>query len=152
MNKNRRKQATIPPGRMPADPVKAVWWFMHWLLQIFVRFFWLAILLMTAYEVYANLVVSGLLGALVEGVITVLIGFIVWGGLYALLLFMDISTGVKQTMSDIKRFQEQSFLHSNPYAPFMDAMGADRHTEQRQNVVEGTITDLEEERNKRRRD
>jgi polyferredoxin len=136
---------------MPSDPVKAVWWFMHWLLKVLVRFFWLPILGMVVYEIVINLRVSGIAGALIEGGITLLVGAAVWGILYLILLFTNIGTGLQQVVSDINRFQQGS-LYQRPPSSFMDAMRADTEREPEDHVVEGTITDLEQERNKRRRD
>ena len=152
MSKNRRKREIIPPWNMPSDPVKAVWWFMHWLLKVLIRFFWLPILVMVVYEVVANLRVSGIAGALIEGGITLLVGAAVWGVLYLILLFVNLSNGIQQVVSDIGRFQRQGTLYQRTSTPFMDARRADVEPDTEDHVVEGTITDLEEERNKRRRD
>ena len=152
MSKKRRKREIIPPWNMPSDPVKAVWWFMHWLLKVLIRFFWLPILAMVVYEVVTNLSVSGIVGAIIEGGITLLVGAAVWGALYGILLFVNISSGIQQVVSDISRFQRQGTLYSRTSSPFMDAMRADVETDKEDHVVEGTITDLEEERNKRRHD
>jgi hypothetical protein len=137
---------------MPSDPVKGVWWFMHWLLKVFIRFFWLPILVMVVYEIATNLRVSGVVGALIEGVITLLVGAAVWGVLYLILVFINISNGIQQVVSDINRFQRQGSLYQRSSTSFMDAMHADAEEEPEDHVVEGTITDLEQERNKRRRD
>ncbi|GAC1359240.1 MAG: hypothetical protein NVS2B12_10850 [Ktedonobacteraceae bacterium] len=152
MSKNKRRREIIPPWNMPSDPVKAVWWFMHWLLKVLVRFFWLPILVMVFYEVFANLSISGVGVALIEGGITLLVGVAIWGILYAILVFINISAGIQQVVSDIGRFQRQGALYQRNSSPFMDAMGADTEADVDDHVVEGTITDLEEERNKRRRD
>jgi hypothetical protein len=137
---------------MPSDPVKAVWWFLHWLLKVLNRFFWLPILVMIVYEILANLSVSGIALALVEGVITLFVGVVVWGVFYGILLLVNISIGLQEVISDISRFQRQGSLYHRPASPFMDAMQPDPEAEPGDHVVEGTITDLEEERNKRRRD
>ena len=152
MSKKRQKREILPPWDMPSDPVKAVWWFMHWLLKVLIRFFWLPILVMVVYEVVANLSVSGIVGALIEGGITLLVGVAVWGVLYGILLFVNIGSGIQQVVSDIGRFQRQGTLYNRTSAPFMNAMRDDVETEKEDQVVEGTITDLEEERNKRRHD
>ncbi len=152
MSKKRRKREIIPPWNMPSDPVKAVWWFMHWLLKVLVRFFWLPILGMVVYEIVINLRVSGIAGALIEGGITLLVGAAVWGILYFILLFTNIGNGIQQVVSDINRFQRQGSLYQRPPSSFMDTMRADTEREPEDHVVEGTITDLEQERNKRRRD
>lgn len=152
MSKKRREREIIPPWNMPSDPVKAVWWFMHWLLKVLVRFFWLPILGMVVYEIVINVRVSGIAGALIEGGITLLVGAAVWGVLYLILLFTNIGNGIQQVVSDINRFQRQGSLYQRPSSSFMDAMRADTEREPEDHVVEGTITDLEQERNKRRRD
>ena len=132
---------------MPSDPVKAVGWFMHWFLKILIRFFWLPILVMVVYEVYTNWGASGVGNALIEGFITLFVGGVVWAALYAILVAVNIATGIKQAVSDISRMQQHS-LHRR--SPFMNAMNADADVAG--TVVEGTITDLEEERQKRRHD
>lgn len=152
VSKKRRKREIIPPWNMPSDPVKAVWWFMHWLLKVLVRFFWLPILAMVVYEIVTNLRVSGIAGALIEGGITLLVGAAVWGVLYLILLFVNIGSGIQRAVSDINRFPQQGSLYRRSSPSFMDAMRADAEREPEDHIVEGTITDLEQERNKRRRD
>ncbi len=152
MSKNRRKREIIPPWNMPSDPVKAIWWFMHWLLKVLIRFFWLPILVMVVYEIATNIKVSGIVGALVEGGITLLVGVAVWGILYLILVFVNIGSGVQQVVSDMNRFQRQGSLYQRSSPSFMDAMRADAEKEPEDRFVEGTITDLEQERNKRRHD
>ena len=51
---------------MPADPVKAVFWFMHWLLRVLVRFFYILILAAVIYESIINGPV-GFFGTLLVG-------------------------------------------------------------------------------------
>jgi len=139
---------------MPSDPIKAVWWFMHWLLKVIVRYFWLAIIGMIIYESYINWSVSGVLNGIVAGVITLIVGLIVWGGLYLVLFTANISSTVSQTISGIDQMQRtfsgrrssSPFSSPNPFDRF------DRNEPEEDNVVEGTITDLEEERKKRRRE
>ncbi len=152
MGKNKRKREIIPPWSMPSDPVKAIWWFMHWLLKVLIRFFWLPILVMVVYEILANLRVSGIVIALIEGVITLFVGGAVWGVLYALLIFVNISTGLQEVISDIGRLQKQGSLYHRPSSLFADPMQPDPEPEEVEHVVEGTITDLDEERHKRRRE
>src|SRR5207244_10925194 len=74
---------------MPADPVKAVFWFMHWLLRVLVRFFYILILAAVIYESIINGVV-GFFG-------TLLVGLGVWAGLALLLFVFNLSTGVKKS-------------------------------------------------------
>lgn len=121
---------------MPSDPVRAVLWFSHWFLQVLVRYFSLLILIGVVYETYLNGIV-GLLG-------TLLVGLLVWGGLAALLLVVNVTSGVSHIYSEVNRIRQ------NPY-------GFSQFTrstpEKEENVVEGSvITDLEEERRKRRQE
>lgn len=131
---------------MPSDPVKAVFWFVQWLLKVLVRFFWIPIIGMIFYEIYLNTTAGGWLNGAVSGVITLLVGCAVWGLLYVLLLFFTVSDTVSKTISDVGRMQ-QTLNRSRPFYPFPDNNKA---KEEEENVVEGTITDLDQERKKRR--
>lgn len=146
MSKNKRKQTIIPPWEMPSDPVKAVFWFVQWLLKVLVRFFWIPIIGIILYEIYLNTRAGGWLNGIVSGVITLLVGCAVWGLLYVLLLFFTVSDSISKTISDVGRMQ-QTMNGRRPLYPFPDA-----DKEQEENVVEGTITDLNQERRKRRRE
>src|SRR6266566_9707997 len=121
---------------MPSDPVKAVFWFMHWLLKVLVRFFYIPILAAVIYES----IVNGLVGFFG----TLLVGLFVWAGLALLLLLFNFSTGVSRVFVEVNRMQKGY----PPRSPF------DNSTEQDINgrVVEGTVTDLGEERRKRRQE
>lgn len=141
------KRQLLPPWNMPSDPVKAVWWFLHWLLKVLVRFFWIPIVIMVAYETYLSGKVSGLTNGIVAGVITLLVGLVVWGGLAAVLFALNLGTSVSQTISDVSRMQRPFSARRPLYPPYTEA-----GPEEPANVVEGTITDLEEERRKRRRE
>ncbi len=70
----KRLKQLIPPWNMPADPVKAVWWFMRWLLIVLVHFFWVPILAMVIFETSLNWNTSGFLSGLVSGIVTCYIG------------------------------------------------------------------------------
>ncbi len=142
VRKNIRKRKILPPWNMPTDPVKGLFWFLHWLLKVLVRFFWIPIIGMVLYETYINGVVGGLFNGLVGGVITLLVGLGVWIFLYAILLGFNVGTKITHTLSDVNQMQ-QRFSSRRPIYPFPDA---------EENIVEGTITDLEEERKKRRRE
>ena len=142
VRKNTHKREILPPWNMPTDPVKGLFWFLHWLLKVLVRFFWIPIIGMTLYETYINGVVGGLFNGIVGGVITLLVGLVVWGLLYGILLGFNVGTSITRTFSEVNRMQ-QNFSSRRPFYPFPDA---------EENVVEGTITDLEEERKKRRRE
>jgi len=121
---------------MPSDPVKAVFWFMHWLLRVLVRFFYILILGAVIYESIINGIV-GFIG-------TLLVGLGVWGLLALVLLVFNFSSGVSTVLSEMNRMQ-QGFP---PRAPFSNFTGPDKDDR----VVEGTVTDLEEERKKRRQE
>ncbi len=145
MSKDKRKKELIPPWKMPSDPVKAVFWFMHWFLKVVVTFFWIPILVMVTYETYLNWNASGgITSAIVSGMITLLVGLGVWALLYIVLLITNISTGIKRVISEMSHV-ERPFTSQRPFPPFMDF-------DSQENIVEGTITDLEEERKKRRRE
>src|SRR5947209_12207373 len=86
MRNLRPKRKLLPAWDMPSDPVKAVFWFFHWLLRVLVRFFYILILGGAAFETYLNGIV-GLFG-------TLLVGLGVWAGLAVLLLCVNFDTGV----------------------------------------------------------
>jgi hypothetical protein len=128
---------------MPSDPVKAVFWFMFWFLRLLVNFFWLPILAMVSIETFLNWSsAGGALSAIVAGIVTLLIGLTIWAVLYGVVFFLNIGTTLSRVISDVSSVQK-SFSARNPLYPFNDS-------EPEQNVVEGTITDLDEERRKRR--
>jgi hypothetical protein len=132
----RPKRELLPRWEMPADPVKAVFWFIHWLLRVLVRFFYILILAAVIYESIINGVV-GFFG-------TLLVGLGVWAGLALLLFVFNVSTGVSKVFTEVQHMQRGS----PPRYPY-DSFG-----EQDINgrIVEGTVTDLEEERRKRRQE
>lgn len=126
----------LPAWDMPADPVKAVFWFFHWFLQVLVRYFFIPILAGVVYETYLNGIV-GLFG-------TLFVGLLVWAGLVVLLWVVRVSAGVSRVYAEVQRLQE------NP-AGFADFLRP--QPEKEKNVVEGSlITDLDEERRKRRQE
>ena len=127
----------LPAWKMPSDPVKAVFWFLHWCLRVIVRFFYVLILGGVIFETILNGVV-GLFG-------TLLVGLGVWAGLAALLLFVNVATGVSRVVSEVGRMQ-QGFP---PRSPFFNTTSP---REPEGPIVEGTVTDLEEERRKRRQE
>lgn len=131
------KRELIPRWEMPSDPVKAVFWFLHWFLRVLVRFFYILILGAVIYEAILN----GLVGF----VGTLLVGLGVWAGLALLLLFFNVTSGVSRVVSEVSRLQK-GYPPRRP-RPFYDVPGP---SEDR--IVEGTVTDLEEERRKRRQD
>ena len=127
----------VPEWNMPSDPVKAVFWFLHWSLRVLVRFFYVLLLGGVIFETVLNGVV-GLFG-------TLLVGLGVWAGLGALLLFVNVGTGVSRVVSDVGRMQK-GFPPRGPFSNFTEPK------EPEGPIVEGTITDLEEERRKRRQE
>src|SRR5436305_9678163 len=94
---------------MPADPVKAVFWFMHWFLRVLVRFFYVLILAAVIYESIINGLV-GLFG-------TLLVGLVVWAGLALLLFVFNVSTGVTKVFSEVQRMQ-RGYPRRNPLDSF----------------------------------
>jgi hypothetical protein len=130
---------------MPSDPIKAVFWFLHWLLRVLVRFFWVLILAGIAFESISNGRVGGAFDAIISGLVTLLVGLAVWAGLALVLFFFNVSTSISQTVNEVNRMQ-QGFSARRPVSPMSPFM----EQEMKGKVVEGTITDLEEERKKRR--
>lgn len=144
MEKRKRWRQLIPAWEMPSDPVQAVWWFLYWLLKLTVNFFWLPIIAMVIFEAVANWRVSGPFNGIVSGAVTLVVGAIVWAALFGTLAAINLTSGVKQVITDAARMQQELRQH-NPYASFMQP-----NNEPEGRVVEGSITDLEEERRKRR--
>ena len=127
----------LPVWSMPSDPVKAVFWFLHWSLRVLVHFFYVLILGGVIFETTLNGVV-GFFG-------TLLVGLGVWAGLGTLLLFVNMAAGVSRVVSDVGRMQKGFPSHNqffNPTSPI----------EPEGPIVEGTVTNLEEERRKRRQE
>jgi hypothetical protein len=121
---------------MPSDPVKAVFWFMHWLLRVLVRFFYVLILAAVIYES----IINGLVGFFG----TLLVGLGVWVGLALLLFLFNVSTGVTKVFTEVNRMQ-RGYPPRSPFDNFREQDIDGR-------IVEGTVTDLEEERRKRRQE
>lgn len=132
----RPKRELLPRWEMPSDPVKAVFWFMHWFLRVLVRFFYILILAAVIYESIINGVV-GFIG-------TLLVGLGVWAGLALLLFVFNLSTGVTKVFTEVNRMQ-RGYPPRYPFDNFREPDVNDR-------IVEGTVTDLEEERRKRRQE
>ncbi len=142
LGKNKRKWAAIPSWEMPSDPVKAVFWFLRWLLAVVVNFFWIPIIAMLVYETVINSKVGGIGYGVISGVITLLVGLLVWGFLFVILLVVRVTATVAHTVSEVSQMQ-RTFMNGNALYQF-------REPEREENVVESTITDLDEERKKRR--
>ena len=132
----RPKRELLPRWDMPSDPVKAVFWFMHWFLRVLVRFFYILILAAVIYESIINGVV-GFFG-------TLLVGLGVWAGLALLLFVFNLSTGVTKVFTEVQRMQ-RGYPPRYPFDNF-------REPDVNGRIVEGTVTDLEEERRKRRQE
>ncbi len=122
---------------MPSDPVKAVFWFFQWSLKVLVRFFWVPIL--------AGIIYEGIVNGFVGGFVTLLVGLSVWFGLAVVLFFFNVGTRISRTVADVSRMQ-QSFSTRRSNTQFGEADFDESK------IVEGTVTDLEEERRKRRRE
>ena len=137
MKKLQRRGSLIPPWDMPSDPVKAVFWFFQWSLKVLVRFFWVPIL--------AGIVYEGIVNGFVGGFVTLLVGLSVWLGLAVVLFFFNVGTRISRTVADVSRMQ-QSFSTRRSNTQFGEA------DLDESKIVEGTVTDLEEERRKRRRE
>lgn len=135
MHQLKRKHQLLPPWDMPADPVKAVFWFMRWSLKVLVRYFYIAVL--------AGVITESILNGVVGGVVTLLIGLGIWAGLAVALLFFNVGTGLSQGFSGMSNRQQRS-TQGNPFSDFVE-----RDPEGTGKVVEGTVIDLEEERKKR---
>lgn len=132
----------IPPWEMPSDPVKALLWFLHWFLQVLVHFFWLPILVGVIFFAYADW--SSAWNGIISGVITLVIGIGLWVVLYLVLLVVNVGTRISQVVSEVKRVQQDFSSQRSPY--FFN------EPEDEGQVIDGTITDIEEERRKRRRE
>ncbi len=130
MREIRRKRELIPRWEMPADPVKAVFWFMHWLLKVLVRYFFIAVL--------AGVIWESVLNGFVGGVVTLLVGLGVWAGLAIVLFLFNVGTTISQGIEGVNRMRES-------FPPRSSRFG-----EPDGRIVEGSITDLDEERKKRR--
>lgn len=132
----RPKRELLPRWEMPSDPVKAVFWFMHWLLRVLVRFFYIPILAAVVYE--------GIINGVVGSLGTLLVGLGVWAGIALLLFVFNMSTGVTRVFTEVNRAQ-RGFP---PRYPFDNL----REKDMGGRIVEGTVTDLDEERRKRRQE
>src|ERR1700674_2735782 len=94
---------------MPSDPVKAVFWFVHWSLKVLVRFFWIPILVGVSYESFIN--------GIVGGIVTLLVGLGVWFGLAVVLFFFNVGSRISRTVAEVGRMQ-QGFPPRRPPSSF----------------------------------
>src|SRR5947209_4325448 len=126
---------------MPSDPVKAVFWFIHWSLKVLVRFFWILII--------AGVTWQSLLNGFVGGSVTLLVGLGVWLGLATALFLFNLGASISRTVNEVSRMQQGFPPRRPPHSPstFTEPdIDSGR-------VVEGSVvTDLEAERRKRRRE
>src|SRR6516162_3283068 len=118
VSKRRYFHDLIPPWQMPSDPVKAVWWFMHWLLKVLVHFFWIPILGMVIYESVSNWRLDGAWNGVSSGVITLLVGLVVWAILYVLLFFANIFANVSRVVDELKQYQQKFSYPSSNASPY----------------------------------
>jgi hypothetical protein len=135
----KRFRALIPPWQMPSDPIKAVWWFLRWLLTVLVHFFWIPILGMIIFEVTVNGNTSGFLSALWSGLVTLLVGLIVWGALYAVLTVVKVVAGISRAISNANEFQ-RTFASQRSADTFRHEGPTD------QKIIESTIVEVKEEK------
>src|SRR5579875_548697 len=100
----------IPPWEMPADPIKAVFWFLYWLLRVMVRLYWLPLLGCVIYE--------GLLNGLLGAGITLLLGLALWIVLLAVLRVAELLRGVAHVLATVEQLQrELSNFSPDPLSP-----------------------------------
>lgn len=137
MNKIRPKyRQWLPRWEMPSDPVKGVWWFLYWLLQVIVRYCWLFIIIAVALEAYSNGVNFGIGSAIISTLVTLFIGIVVWGILAGVLQVAHVWVNVSRAVSDAQETLYNRYTSS----------------EQENNVVEGTIIDAPEQQQQQRRE
>jgi hypothetical protein len=134
------KQKLFPRWEMPSDPVKAVWWFMHWLLKVSVRFFWLPIIVMVAFEVITNAPVGNISGAVFSGFFTLVIGLGIWVVLYIVLQLVNIWVRISQAIADVNQVQ-QDMVNSTFSYPYT-------RTDTNGKVVDGSIEEIKNEEQK----
>ncbi len=144
---------------MPSERKLAVGWFLQWLLKLVANFFWLPLLVVVIYTVYAGSMTSGIRTGMFNGMTTLLWGIVFWVILYGIMSTVGILTRIARFASDIRKMQkQQDDLLSQFNSPFMDTgAGMDMddmdnilgRTGERQRsnsrIVEGTITDIHED-------
>ena len=131
---------------MPDDPVKAVWWFLYWLLQLLVNFFWFPVIGMTIYETLLNWNISGISSGILSGLITLLVGLSLWIFLYVLRRGIALGIRVSQVLTGVNQFQNN--LYRSPIHPFVSMNDENNHRSTgatSSKVVEGSIVKIEEE-------
>ncbi len=124
---------------MPADPIRAVFWFVVWGLKVLVRFFWLLILIGVVYESWLN--------GLVGGVVTLFIGLVLWLLLAIVLRVVAVTLAVSTFLRLFEPIGRPLETHE-PEQTFLDEEQASQPLGR---VVEGSIVDLDEKRRERNR-
>lgn len=117
---------------------------MHWLLQVLVRFFWLPIIGMVIYETVMDARVAGLGSGLIVALVTLLVGLGVWAALYAILAVVNFFVRVSHMVSDVNQAQQQMFQ-----GPFSSSSFDNTYDDER--IVEGSITEVDENQNQSKR-
>jgi hypothetical protein len=139
VSKIRPKQKLFPRWEMPSDPIKAVWWFMLWLLKVLVRFLWLPIIVLVIYEVVVNARIGNMGDALLYGLFTLVIGLAIWVVLYIILKIVNLWIKLAQAIADANQAQ-QSMFHTFSY-PHM-------YNDRNGKIVEGSISEIRNEEQK----
>lgn len=146
----------IPSWNRPSDPAKTLLWFLHWFLRALVHYFWLPLGVMCIYELVANWMAGGVWSGVVSALVTLVIGMFVWVILYAVTMAANLAGRISQAFTEVSQLQQQMprmygfdedmFNTSDPFGRVQQQQQEPPRTR----VVEGTITDLDEERRKRR--
>ncbi|GHO45426.1 hypothetical protein KSX_35890 [Ktedonospora formicarum] len=108
---------------------------------------------MVIYELVANWLTGGAWNGIVSGLVTLFVGMVIWGILYMITLAANVAGKISQTLSDVSRLQQQMpgmYGLDDLFRASDSQEGTQRQGPQGTRVVEGTITDLDEERRKRR--
>jgi hypothetical protein len=77
---------------MPSERKLAVGWFLQWLLKLVANFFWLPLLAVVIYTVYADSMTSGIRAGMFNGMTTLLWGIVFWVILYGIMSIVGILT------------------------------------------------------------
>ena len=94
---------------------------------------------------------ESLINGIVGGIVTLLVGLGFWLGIGVVLFFFNIGTSISHTVEEVGRMQ-QGFTARRPNFPNFSPYTEREPDIDKNRVVEGTVTDLEEERKKRRRE
>lgn len=104
------------------------------------RFFWVPIMAMVAYEVVANARIGNLGDALVYGLLTGGIGGGIWGVLYVVLQLVNLWIKISRAISDVNQVHQDMFDGPFSYPSMRDGMNG--------KVVEGSIEEIKSEEQK----